>query len=200
MDLGKYEIKGVTLRRKLIYLIAYPGVGKLTIANEICKIEDYILQDNHKTMNLLFPFVDMSKKIPEVAWENIISIRYIIYNFIKRNYNKDSSLIFTDCLRNDDERANQVFNEIKDIATTLDLEFVPIFLDCDMDEIRKRICSEDRKKRYKLTRVEDAFFEWKNLIIVEELNQIHIDVTALSAIAAAKTILKEINKKMRLKD
>lgn len=194
--MGKELNRGGTLRRKLIYLIAFPGVGKFTIANEICKIEDYILQDNHKTINLLFPFLDLSQKIPAIAWENIISIRNIIYNFIKRNYNKDSSLIFTDCLRDDDERANQVFKEVKDIAIALDLEFVPIFLDCDMNEIRKRICNVERKKRYKLTRVEDAFFEWKNLLHVEDINQIRIDVSALSATAAAKNILKEINRKI----
>ena len=46
------------MKKNLIYLIGFPGVGKLTIAKEICKRENYVLQDNHKTVNLLFPFLD----------------------------------------------------------------------------------------------------------------------------------------------
>lgn len=182
------------MKNKLVYLISFPGVGKLTIAKEICKNENYVLQDNHKTINLLFPFLDLSKGIPENTWTDVLSIRKIVYDFIKRNFNKDSSLIFTDCLREEDELAHKIFADVKTIAETLDLELYPVFLDCNLEEIKKRIQSEERKKNYKLTSVDDSFFEWKNLIKISDNNKIRIDVSNLSACDSAEKIIQEIKK------
>lgn len=180
------------MKKNLVYLIGFPGVGKLTIAKEICKMENCILQDNHKTVNLLFPFLDLKKGIPEDTWSDVLSIRHIIYEFIKRNFRKDASLVFTDCLRDEDELAHQVFNEVKEIADTLGLAFYPVFLDCDIEVIKERITSEERKTNFKLTDVEDSFFEWKSLISVDEKNEIRLDVSSLTASDAAKTIIQKI--------
>ena len=54
----------------IIYLLSFPGVGKRTIAAEICKHNGFRLCDNHAVNNVVFPFmrIDGHTKIPEEIW------------------------------------------------------------------------------------------------------------------------------------
>ncbi|MDR2902488.1 MAG: AAA family ATPase [Lactobacillales bacterium] len=183
------------MKKSIIYLLGFPGVGKLTIAKELCKNDKFVLMDNHRINNCIFPFIDLSKKIPEEVWETVLSIREKVYDFIERYPNIQKSIVFTNALFDKNNDDLEVYQRIEKIASTISCPLIPIRLICSKKELKKRIQSDERKENCKLTStdiVDNIYNSEEKVIDIAHPNKITIDVTMLSPQEVVKKIEKHI--------
>lgn len=183
-------------KNTIIYLIGFAGVGKYTIATEICAQTHCRLIDNHLINNVVFSFVreDGGKKLPPEIWRRTQKIRTIALDTMVDLGNRDFSYVFTNQLRQDDQEDWQIYNAIESAATKMNSLFVPICLECDPDENKKRIVSADRAALYKATseKLVDQNRDEKPLQPTHK-NTLNLNVTRLSANKAAHAVLKHVS-------
>ncbi len=171
-------------KRYVIYLIGWPGVGKLTIAKEIQKHDDsFVIMHNHLFNDCIFPFVPSDKPTNDESWAAVSSIKDVVFDFIINHGRRDQSLIFTNILT--DKYADEGYKTIKqveDLANKTDSFFIPVRLLCDPDEIKKRMVNKDRAKFHKTQKIEVIDGLVKNnytVLTSDHPNELTLDVTNL---------------------
>lgn len=64
------------MKTNLIYLIVFPGSGKLTIAKELCKIIDAVIVDNKLFNKIIFDIATLRNTyVPDDLWKKILIVR-----------------------------------------------------------------------------------------------------------------------------
>lgn len=187
------------MKNVFIYLIGFPGVGKLTIAKQLVEKTELVLVDNHKINNLLFPLIetDGHSKLPRPFWENVGSIRKIVCKTIDQLAPPDRSFIFTNCLTKKNAHDQEWYENILEISRNRNATFVPIKISCQNEEWNKRITSEDRKKQYKAHKPEVIEqYKYESLINTNHPNTLELDTTHLSAEKSTNNIINHIQKIM----
>ena len=136
---------------KLIFIHGAPGVGKLTVAEELSKITGMKVFHNHLSFDFAASFFEpFSKSFNKFREDLILST-------LKGLVNEDlKGLIFTYCYTNDDM---PFIEKIQDICSREEISISYILLTCDTDENIQRVQNEGRKKFKKLVDVET----WKNI-------------------------------------
>lgn len=181
----------------IIYLIAYPGTGKYTIAKEICNIApDFRLVDNHLINNPILSIIDADgvTPLPKEVWRNIDLIWDAVLDTMVRISPNDFSFILT----------NALFNTVSDVAWFAEILamaerrqslFVPVLLKIGLEEHQNRIISPDRNERFKeinpLSPI--RYKQNNNLIDINHPHLLEVDVTNMSASTAAYFILNAVN-------
>lgn len=171
----------------IIYLIGKPGTGKYTIAKELSK-SGYIICDNHLINNPIFALLEYDgfKSIPEFAWEYIRKIRANIFEFMAHEYS--NNYVLTNVL-GEIERDHKLFKQVEHMALQRGSLFVPVKLLITEKENKKRVANSERALRYKSLRIEENI----ELINISHSNLLEMDVSHLSAAAAAEKILEHVN-------
>src|SRR3990167_3739309 len=174
----------------ILYLIGKPGVGKYTIACELEK-RGFVVCDNQLANNPIFSLLqyDGFTKIPAYAWNVIKKIRGAIFDFILLEPN--NNYVLTNVL-NEDEGDNELYKQVKKLASDRKSHFIPVKLSIAQDEHIKRISYISRRDRYKSIDLNDAY-DTTPLLSIDDKNLLEIDVTNLSAIQSAEKILDHIN-------
>jgi len=177
----------------IIYLLGYPGVGKLTIANKISTcVKNTHVVDNHKINNLIFPFVDLSKDLNDhPLWPYIGKIRDVVFRFIVNEADAKHNFIFTAFLL-EEEKHKVAYNKMLNLAEQRQAKFIPVKLLCDKDIIKKRMQSEERKQNFKLTDtkiLDDYFINRPGLININHPNLLSLDITNLNKTAVKDKII-----------
>ncbi|MEY4463770.1 MAG: hypothetical protein RLZZ81_741 [Pseudomonadota bacterium] len=90
----------------------------------------------------------------------------------------------------ENEGDHKLFKQVENMALQHDSLFVPVKLLISEEENNKRICNPERALRYKSLRVEGS----AELINVTHPYLLELDVSDLSAVAAAEKILEYVNK------
>jgi hypothetical protein len=182
-------------KNTFIYLIGFAGVGKRTVANEICAQTNCRLIDNHRINNVVFPFVHTNGEtpLPSEIWEKTKSIRAIALETMVNLGNRNFSYVFTNNLYQDDLEDLEIYHSIETAAQDMQALFVPISFQCDAEENKNRISSHDRVTLYKATSpsLVDETANKKPLKPDHE-NTFEIDVTLLKPEETAQAIIKHV--------
>ena len=139
----------------LVYLLGSPGVGKRTVAEALSTRTAAIVLDNHR-INLpimsLFNW-DGSELLPPEVWGYVGTIRSAVLDALAEIAPRDRSYVLTNALEVGYEAW---FERIKGIARTRGSVFVPVLLECELEEQLRRVASQDRVVRLKLSDPERA--------------------------------------------
>lgn len=134
----------------LVYLLGSPGVGKRTVADALHRLTGAIVLDNHR-INLpivsLFDW-DGSERLPTEIWGYIDRVRDSVLDALAELAPRDASYVLTNAL----EVSHVAWLErIERIATSRGSVFVPVLLECELEEQLRRVATEDRVERLKLS-------------------------------------------------
>jgi hypothetical protein len=175
-----------------VYLVGSSGVGKYTISKEISKY-GFKLIDNHLITNPILALIDLSEgyKVEQSVWDYIGEIRTTVLNFISND--KESNFVFTNSLLDKDPSDYAVYYEIEANALKRNSLFIPVKINIELEEHKKRISNPERKQRFKSTHPRDMSSK-DEIIKIEHPNLLELDVTNLTAEAAAKQIMDHVKK------
>jgi len=147
--------EGAGRSTSLVYLLGSPGVGKRTVAEALSARTGAIVLDNHR-INLpivsLFDW-DGRERLPPEIWGYIDRVRDATLDALAEIAPRDASFVLTNAL----ETTHLAWLErIEGIARTRGSVFVPVLLECELEEQLRRVASEDRVVRLKLSDPEHA--------------------------------------------
>ena len=188
---------GNNLENTIIYLIGFGGVGKLTIATELEKLEDFRIVHNQLINNPIFSVVEkVEDQFPAYVWKKIRQIRDVVFETIKENSPQNLNFVFTNELIEGSKGDLELYNKVVEIAAARGSKFVPVRLTVTDNEHRKRLVSEERKKSFKVC--DESYADRVNgseVLKIKHRNLINIDTTLISAQESAKYILNKIKEK-----
>ena len=136
------------MRNTIIYLIGHYGVGKLTIANRIVAATGARLFDNHLANNVIFSLIreDGGSKIPDAAWDLIMTIRRQALTAMAEIAAPQASFILTNALMEGDPLDRLAFDEVVATAERRGSTFVPVFLSASDAAQRPARASGSRRR------------------------------------------------------
>ena len=183
------------LNNVLIYLIGYPGVGKLTTAKALCSIAGMTLVDNHLANTPIFKIIgaDGVTPIPEAAWDRVERVRDILFDTILHVAPRHTSFVLTNVLL-DGRGDRTLFNRVKELAEERSSLFVPVILNCEEEVLCRRIVSPGRVENMKLTKISSVIklMQEQPLLSIVHPNLLVLDNTRLAAESSAASILEHI--------
>jgi adenylate kinase family enzyme len=180
----------------IVYLIGYPGVGKLTIAKALCQLTGAKLVDNHMANNPIFSIIDAdgNTRIPEAAWDRVKAIRDVLFDTILHVAPRTFSYVLTNVLLDDDgDRA--LFEQVRELAAQRASLFVPVVLHCEKREHLKRVAAPGRAEHYKDAQPSslEKLMQEQPILPIVHPHLLALDTTSLSPQEAANTILSHID-------
>jgi hypothetical protein len=181
----------------IIHLIAFPGVGKLTIAREIVRQRpDIVLVDNHLINNPVFSVMnaDGKARLPNEVWGQIFKIRTIVMDTMARLSPHHLSFVMTNFLI-DEEGDKAECRKIEAVAEQRGGFYFPVILTCDVEENRRRIVSPERGPNLKSIdpNEPDRMHMGPPLLRCDgHPNRIEMDVTHVRPADAARRILASV--------
>lgn len=183
------------MKTTLIYLIGFPGSGKLTIAKELCKIIDAVIVDNNLFNNIIFDIADLrDADVPDNLWKNILIVRKDLLAILAVCYEKSKHYIFTNELVEGEKYDQEVFNSVIDFSEKTGMKILFVVLHCSKEELVKRIQLQGRHGKITSPKyVKDIELKRKELFVPP--GALEIDNSDLSAEEVAKEIVKEMKSK-----
>ncbi|WP_038465651.1 AAA family ATPase [Candidatus Odyssella acanthamoebae] len=185
------------MKNTIIYLIGFAGTGKFTIAQEIAKLTNSKVVDNHLINNPILSVIDAEQDttLSDRAWQKIEEIRQIVLDTIETIAAPNASFIFTNELIEGRVADKQIFSKIAELAKRRQSTFLPVRLECSEEELCRRVLFENRKERLKDTNPKNAQEKYKNLTVLKPTacTSLTLDVTHLSAEQTARIILDHLN-------
>jgi hypothetical protein len=182
----------------IIYLLGYAGCGKLTIAKEIQRKIDCILVDNHLINNVIFSLVDPDgkSKLPEAVWLGVLRVRSAVLDTIRDAAKPGRSFVFTNELKECDERSHQYVNEIAALARHRDSIFLPVRLLVEPAELAGRVVSPDRGPLLKEIDPALALAKDREGVLIPRIHDyLEIDISNLEPGIVANQIVEELRRR-----
>ena len=175
-------------------LLGYPGTGKYTVAKELTRQLNAAgrttkLLDNHATANLIFDVVPPAERLSAPSMAHVGTIRRAVLTAIEELSPPDWSFVFTNWIPPTSSLAT--VERHRDLAVGRGLPFVVVVLECERDEILRRVSGDDRAARLKLVDVRRAAEVIDGGALVPDWpGVLHLDVTSRSPEQAAAWILE----------
>ena len=179
----------------VVQLLGYPGTGKYTVAKELVRAMEADgrttrLLDNHASGNLILSLVPTpTHGIPAPVMDRIIEVRDAVLATLEQHTPRDWSIVFTN-FPPDAERA-RALDRHREVAAARGAGFVPVLLECDPDEVLRRVVAPERAARHKLVdpvRLQEILDDAVPLPPWDDIRR--IDVTTLPPPEAARAILE----------
>jgi predicted kinase len=181
-------------RPVVVQLLGYPGTGKYTVAKELVRQMEAAgrparLLDNHASANLVLSLVPTpTRGIPDDVMERIVVVREAVLDTLRNLTPRDWSIVFTN-FPPTMERALHLERN-RQLAEDRGSVFVPVVLECDPDEIVRRVVAPERGLRHKLVDPVRAREVLAQPLPLPPWDDIHrLDVTSRSPADAARAIL-----------
>jgi predicted kinase len=185
------------MKNTMIYLIGYPGVGKLTVARELCARTGARLLDNHLVNNVVFSLLerDGSTPIPAPAWDEIKHIRDAALRIVAQVAKPYQSFVLTNVLLDDDDD-RALLAQVQDTAAQRGARFVPVVLDCHEAENLRRLVTPERATGMKWTDAAAAaeLRHTQPLIRFSHPNRLDVDITRQPPSQSADEIIAHIER------
>lgn len=134
---------------KLVILYGAPAAGKLTIAQNLAKIADIHVFDNHQVIDMIEPIV--TRKYPDFAELIYQTQRNILAAAVKAN---QTNVVMTFPYASDLDRDVEFITELATTSRKLGADVYPIFLKCSNETLLKRALEPSRKAYGKITTTE----------------------------------------------
>ncbi|HYN56877.1 MAG TPA: hypothetical protein VES03_06745 [Motilibacterales bacterium] len=188
-------MQGALSPTSLVYLLGSPGVGKRAVAEALSARTGALVLDNHR-INLpimsLFDW-DGSQRLPPEVWAYVEAIRSAVLDALAEVAPRDASYVLTNALEVGYEAW---FDRIEGIAHTRGSVFVPVLLECELEEQLRRVGSEDRVVRLKLSDPEYAreFIAGTEFFRPSGPDALVVDTTHRSADDAAALIAEHVGR------
>ncbi|MGV3576987.1 MAG: AAA family ATPase [Devosia sp.] len=170
----------------LVVLNGYPGVGKLTIAQELTSLLGGRLLDIHTVYNVAFALTEF--KSPEFM-RAVEQIEAIAHDLV-RKLPDGQPVVMTTVLAGDSSWGQAEWDRLVDLGRDRP-PFCVVHLHCDLDENIRRIAAEGRGAKRKPRDPDMArrnHEEGKPLLGSDAPHLLKIDVTQLSPAGAAQAI------------
>jgi tRNA uridine 5-carbamoylmethylation protein Kti12 len=175
------------MKRSLIFIYGLPGVGKLTVAKELSNQTKFPIYHNHLTSDLVYSVFDRGE-IGSLLKQKIRNL--VIGDWAKY---EDTSLITTLIYKKGDNE--DYFEQMSNSAKEFGITIYYFHLICNLESLKERVVSPDRKKFGKIVEWNELEEKMKNCNMTEELpyeNNYTIDTTNLSPAETAKQIVEVI--------
>lgn len=185
------------MKNVILYLIGFPGVGKLSTAREMCRrYPSFKVIDNHIPADVIFSF---SKDVSNLRHgEYRDKVRRLMLEAIAELARPEESFILTNVLFRGE---NSWYEDVRRLAEKRSSLFIPVVLTCARDENKRRIASPARLEKFKTLDeqyVDEAFCA--GCVDFDHPNRIVLDTTFLSIPEAADRILKIAEEKVHARD
>ncbi len=184
----------------IIYLLGHYGVGKLTVAKEICAQTGARLFDNHLVNNVVFSLIraDGKTPMPEQVWDLIGEIREVAFRAVEAMAPPASSYVLTNALT-DDPVDRQWFERAVELARRRGATFLPVQLHCEEAAHARRIDTPDRAANLKHTDIASGLARRRTvrLLPIDHPNLLTIDTTRLPPADAAQQIIAAAQRLIR---
>ncbi|CAN7167071.1 hypothetical protein [Devosia sp. LjRoot3] len=181
------------MHNTIIYLIGHYGVGKLTVARRIAATTGARLFDNHLANNVIFSLIreDGRTKIPDGAWDLIMTIRRQALTAMAEIASADASFVLTNALMEDDPLDRLIYDEVVATSARRGSVFVPVFLSASAAAHAVRIPSAEREERLKMTDAAGAAHvrKMRPLLAVDHPHRIDLETTDLPPEEVARRIV-----------
>ncbi|ULH16515.1 hypothetical protein MF271_08045 [Deinococcus sp. KNUC1210] len=179
----------------LLYLLGWPGVGKLTVAKELARRTGWRVVDNHFIADPVFHVIgaDGSTPLPEGTRQLIGQVGDAIYEAMTRLAPAHLGFVLTKVLmETPEDRDNS--SRVEGIAQQRGAVFLPVLLTCDEPGLRARVTSPGRAERLKprTEAVLDRYFAQYTQLIPEHPHLLTIDTTELHPPQTAELILSHL--------
>lgn len=180
----------------IVYLLGWPGVGKLTVAKELARRTGWRVVDNHFIADPIFHVIgaDGNTPLPEGTRQLIARVGDAIYEAMTQLAPAHLGYVLTKVLmETPEDRAN--FARVESIARQRGAMFLPVLLTCDEAGLRSRVTSPGRAERLKprTEAVLDRYFVQYTQLVPEHPQLLTIDTTALEPQQTAELILARLN-------
>ncbi len=183
------------MNNTIFYLFGFPGVGKYTIAKELCAQEPNIrLVDNHLINNPLFSLIRQDGKtlLPKRIWSNAEKIWEAVFDTMVHISPPEYSFVLTNALFDHNQEDHAWFARIQKLAEAeRNGLFVPVRLICGVEENTRRIVSAERHARMKETNPESPRRnnEKYKPLMAGHPNLLELDTTSAAPAESAQAIL-----------
>lgn len=181
------------MNNTIIYLIGHYGVGKLTVAREICAATDARLFDNHLANNVIFSLIreDGATPIPEMAWHLIGVIREQAFIAMTDIAPGHASFVLTNALFENDPLDRPAYERVLETAQKRGSTFVPVILGASEAAHDARVGSPERHERLKLTDIEAGRRKRQSaeILRIDHPNRLDLDTSDIPAAETARRII-----------
>lgn len=169
----------------IIHINGMSGVGKLTVAKLLAESLSTRLIDNHLLIDFVVAMCDRGGDEYFLLLEKLMNI--VLEQTAKK---PDEIFILTNALSAELEEDRARLDKIRFFADEKDIKFVQVLLDCELEENKRRIVSEERKLKGKLIDASKLDSIYENYTIYHPASEfaLKIDTTNLSAENVSNTI------------
>ncbi|OMQ43776.1 chloramphenicol phosphotransferase [Ensifer sp. 1H6] len=178
--------------RVFVLLMGFPGVGKLTIANELRSLVSAKVIDNHWFNNPIFRLLDDDgmTPLPNGISEYTGRIRQVVLDAIVAYSPPSANFIFTQALVQGNQGSIRTFEQIAGAARQCAAPLIPIRLLCDEDELARRVSTPTRREQLKSIDARASRERSRKALVFDPQHPFaaDLDVTSKSAKASAKAI------------
>ena len=179
----------------VVQLLGYPGTGKYTVARELVAAMEAAgrparLLDNHASANLILSLVPTpTSGISDPVMDRIVEVRDAVLATLEELTPREWSIVFTNFPPTSDRA--RALERHREVAASRGAPFVPVLLECDPDEILRRVVAPERAARHKLVDPERMKEILADDVPRPPWDDIHrLDVTSLRASESARRILE----------
>ncbi|KAM0807012.1 hypothetical protein AB5N19_07351 [Seiridium cardinale] len=172
----------------LVWINAFAGVGKLTIARELVKLmggqKKVILIDNHTLIDVVkltrdhADYQPQRREVRQACFD-----RFVICDASSSAQDRGKTIVFTD-FQSSNELGHSVAREYEDAARRAGRRFVPVYLECGKEETVRRATLPERSVEGKGKLVDEAvlraFLDTMRLFEFEGVEGLRLDVTTQS--------------------
>lgn len=182
----------------IIYLIGHYGVGKLTIARQLCARTGARVFDNHLANNVIFSLIreDGATPIPPLAWDLIMTIRRQALAAMSDIAAPHASFVLTNALMEGDPLDREAYEDVLAVAQKRDATFVPVILTASDAAHAVRMAAPEREARLKMTDAEAAarVRASRKLLHIDHPNRLDLDTSTMSPERAAQCIIEHLER------
>lgn len=172
---------------KLIFLHGPPASGKYTIATGLQEEAGVRNLHNHLT-------IDVAKALFDFGTAEFWALTHQLRRVALRAAAADAGaeVVFTNCYSHPHDQENVA--ALERIVSDAGGEFLPVYLECGIDELRRRVIAQSRREMRKLASVEglEDFLERWNIVPFDHPRCISIDTERRTADECVREIVERL--------
>ena len=172
---------------KLIFLHGPPASGKYTIARVLHASYGVLNFHNHLTIDVAKALFDFGT---DQFWDLTHRLRRTA--LAARAEEGEANVVFTNCYSSPQD--DSTVEALEEEVTSRGGHFLPVFLECSLEELRRRVTDPSREEMRKLRSVQglDEFMDKWNIVALDRPNTMVVTTDGRSAAECAEEIAERV--------